>query len=296
LVNSIRTVKEGSILKDYKIASVVVTYNRKDLLKKNISCLLEQTTKLDAIYIVDNASNDGTDEVVRSFVSTGMIKYIKLEENLGGSGGFSTGIRQAYSDGYDFIWGMDDDAFPDINALEQIMLAVKALGPENCYWSNCNNDSSFDGEYKEVDSWMFVGFFLPRTVIEKVGFPRDDFFIYHDDIEYAYKIRKKGIKIIKVRDSIIKHSDSPSREFYSRELFSRRITVPKMSSWKFYYYVRNDILRYPFWDPNRYREIFYTLPKMFVKIILTGAPYKKIFLKAYFHGLFNVTGKVINPG
>ena len=283
-------------MKDYKIASVVVTYNRKDLLKKNISCLLEQTTRLDAIYIVDNASNDGTDEIVRNFLSTGMIKYIKLEENLGGSGGFSTGIRQAYSDGYDFIWVMDDDAFPDRNALKQIMLAVKALGPENCYWSNCNNDSNFDGEYKEVDASMFVGFFLPRTVIEKVGFPRNDFFIYYDDLEYSYRIRKKSIKIIKVRDSIIEHSDSPSREFYSRELFSRRITVPKMSSWKLYYYVRNDILRYPFLDSNRYREIFYTLPKMFVAIVLTGAPYKKIFLKAYFHGIFNVTGKVVDPG
>ena len=43
-----------------KIAAVVVTYNRKELLFQCLDALLKQTYPLDAIYIIDNASTDGT--------------------------------------------------------------------------------------------------------------------------------------------------------------------------------------------------------------------------------------------
>ena len=43
-----------------KIAAVIVTYNRKELLIKSINALLEQTLPLDAIFIIDNKSTDGT--------------------------------------------------------------------------------------------------------------------------------------------------------------------------------------------------------------------------------------------
>ena len=46
------------------VASVTVTYNRLEKLKKNIECLLKQSKQLDAIYIIDNASTDGTKEYV----------------------------------------------------------------------------------------------------------------------------------------------------------------------------------------------------------------------------------------
>ncbi len=48
-----------------KVAAVVVTYNRKQLLKENISCLMSQTLreKMD-IVIIDNHSSDGTKEVL----------------------------------------------------------------------------------------------------------------------------------------------------------------------------------------------------------------------------------------
>mgnify|MGYP003756333303 CR=1 FL=1 len=56
---------------------------------------------------MDNASTDGTTFTVNEFASFGIVKYFRLQENIGGSGGFSFGIKQAYEDGYDFIWGMD---------------------------------------------------------------------------------------------------------------------------------------------------------------------------------------------
>ncbi len=42
------------------VAAVVVTYNRKVLLKECLDALLAQTRPLDSIIVVDNASTDGT--------------------------------------------------------------------------------------------------------------------------------------------------------------------------------------------------------------------------------------------
>ena len=48
-----------------KIAAVVVTYNRKDLLKECLDALLNQTRPLDSIILIDNASTDGTPEFLK---------------------------------------------------------------------------------------------------------------------------------------------------------------------------------------------------------------------------------------
>jgi GT2 family glycosyltransferase len=59
----VRVCSEGcrSVLQDKeKIAAVVVTYNRKDLLGQCLDSLLRQSHPLDAIYVIDNHSTDGT--------------------------------------------------------------------------------------------------------------------------------------------------------------------------------------------------------------------------------------------
>ena len=45
-----------------KIIAVVVTYNRLELLKRNLDCLKRQETPLAAIVVVDNGATDGTHE------------------------------------------------------------------------------------------------------------------------------------------------------------------------------------------------------------------------------------------
>ena len=49
---------------DLRVAAVVVTYNRKELLMECLEALLRQTRPLQAIYIIDNASTDGTPELL----------------------------------------------------------------------------------------------------------------------------------------------------------------------------------------------------------------------------------------
>lgn len=70
------------------IAAVVVTFNRKELLKENIEALIKQTYKEFDIFIIDNASTDGTEESIREYIQSNKIKYVNTGKNLGGARGF----------------------------------------------------------------------------------------------------------------------------------------------------------------------------------------------------------------
>ena len=73
------------------ITAVVVTFNRKELLKKNIEALRRQK-ELTTILVVNNGSTDGTAEWLDSQSDLLVIH----QSNVGGSGGFYTGIDAAY--------------------------------------------------------------------------------------------------------------------------------------------------------------------------------------------------------
>lgn len=282
-----------------KIAAVVVTYNRKEKLIINLQHLITQTRPLDRIYIIDNCSTDRTFEFVKDYISNekNNVAYIRLEENLGGSGGFSYGIKKAYQDGFDFIWGMDDDAYPELDALQKLISSYKNINQISCLWSNCNNDKEFEGPIKKVTNWMFVGFFIPKQIIERVGFPRDDFFIYHDDTEYSYRIIKNGFNIYKVKDSLIIHQDTISQNYIDVNFIGRTIHIFKLpkQDWKFYYYVRNYLLKFSYKDINKYKVIFVKMPVIFVKTILMEPKKLFLFVKAFYHGICDKSGINMKP-
>ncbi len=105
-----------------KICTVIVTYNRYELLKECLDSLLNQTYKTD-ILIVNNASTDGTDIKIKTdgYLKNENIIYKELDKNLGGAGGFSFGVKFALDNNYDYVWLMDDDAEPELNTLEGLI-------------------------------------------------------------------------------------------------------------------------------------------------------------------------------
>lgn len=131
-----------------RIAANVVTYNRKELLIECLTALLNQTYPLDAIYIIDNASTDGTPKLLREnwFIERIVvdeepmeivkkvkmlsennknkeieIHYVRMSENTGSSGGQYEGVKRVYERGYDWLWLMDDDVVPDEGCLYELL-------------------------------------------------------------------------------------------------------------------------------------------------------------------------------
>ena len=99
------------------VIAVVVTYNRLELLKRNLSCLRRQTVPLTTLVVVDNGSTDGTGAWLDEQED---VKTIH-QTNVGGAGGFYTGMEYARLADADWIWCMDDDVFPRPDCLEQLL-------------------------------------------------------------------------------------------------------------------------------------------------------------------------------
>ena len=98
------------------IIAVVVTYNRIELLKRTVRCL-QQNKPVSSIVVVNNGSTDATAEWLKTQSGLTVIN----QANVGGSGGFYTGMQYAYQAGADWIWCMDDDVFPRADCLERLL-------------------------------------------------------------------------------------------------------------------------------------------------------------------------------
>jgi len=187
----------------------VVTYNRSGLLTKLLESIAVMDPQPGHVVIVDNASSDDTTQVVESFrdrIGTQLV-YRRLDENTGGSGGFSEGVRVAYELGSTWIWLMDDDVevLPDGLAkmgtwaprFKSIQGRRYDFDGSEFYWQYRVAEplaipipfapSGFDESgYKEMNSGCFEGMFIHRDIVERIGLPDPRFFIYWDDQTYGW--------------------------------------------------------------------------------------------------------------
>lgn len=224
-----------------KAIAVVVSYNRRALLSECIAALRNQTTKLDAILVVNNGSTDDTEQWLKE---QNDVHYI-TQKNLGSSGGFHAGISWAYANGYSWIWCMDDDGYPREDALENLLAVdTEQLCLRNCAVINKGDKKTFVWKTKnfatidDVDTNIiygvghpFNGTLLHRKIVERVGLPKPSLFLWGDESEYLQRITKQHkIPVCTIANSVHYHPASA---------FSYKNDWDFSKSWKMYYYVRN---------------------------------------------------------
>lgn len=249
-----------------RIAAVVVTYNRRERLEGCLESLIRQDRRLDEILVIDNASTDDTQDMLKRNYD-GKITHVRLENNQGGSGGFYEGIRLAYEKGYDWIWAMDDDVEPEPDALAALVASpafsdpsVGLLGSlilnaelKPQLWMYCRFNSIFstcrvvtEDDLKSpllpIEGGSFVGPFIRREAVASVGLPLKEFFIYWDDTEYWYRV-SKHFKTFLVPPSRVIHRNAlkaqPKRKFLG--IFEVNAGAPLAQDWRRYYMVRNGV-------------------------------------------------------
>ncbi len=237
------------------ITAVVVTYNRKELLIRCIEHLRQQTVGLDSIIVVNNGSTDGTDVWLDSQKDLDVIH----QKNVGGSGGFFRGIQHAYEKGYDWIWCMDDDVYPELDCLENLLkqdnvetgvlcplrrqrgnvflTEIKKFNLRNPFKSlHANFVTLNDLKNKDalnIEGITFEGPLIKRKVVEQIGLPNKELFLLYDDSDYGYRAILAGWRIKLVVKAIL-----------NKELFfvnDDRVTQVQKGKWKLYYHIRNSV-------------------------------------------------------
>lgn len=210
-----------------KVAVVIVTFNRKTLLAECIEAILSQNYTNFTLYLIDNASTDGTKEYIQKYLEKDCVQYYNTGENLGGAGGFNFGMKKAAEDGsIDYICLMDDDTIVTKTAIEQLVSDAEKLNDD--FGFLCSYVEFTDGTYckmnrpnvdkfkwlegaqflKEglvrVDRATFVSFFIKKSTVKEMGLPIKEFFIWSDDTEYSNRIAKKYASYFSI-NSVVTH-------------------------------------------------------------------------------------------
>jgi len=275
-----------------KIVAVVVTFNRLELLKECITSLRNQTRKLDEIIVVNNDSSDGTKEWLSDQKDLTKIH----QANLGGAGGFYTGIKVAYENGYDWIWIMDDDAEAESNTLSKMTVKlskdIAAICPD-VYDSNNmrvsdhrsmrkNNFIMFYNLQKPLSSDVqnknsvkievssFVGPMINSKAIARVGLPIKDFFLHNDDVEYSLRLLEYGDIILLPKNKIF-HREQNTKTVIEHKIFGKQIFRQIYSQyWIKYFTLRNFYFVLILHSQSKlqiYMSIFFTCIREMILII-----------------------------
>lgn len=298
-----------------KIAAIVVTYNRITLLKKCINALRNQTQKLDSIIVINNNSTDGTKEWLNLQNDLSIIH----QENVGGSGGFYRGIKEAYERGYDWIWAMDDDVNPTPTCLEELckyldspqtgilcpqriknghihideVLKFNLSNPFRKLKRNLQPTDIKDNQPIDIEGMAFEGPLISKKTVEKIGLPNKDLFIFWDDTDYAYRTTLSQLKVKYIPNAILNKED----------LSSTPTNTSIQRSWKVPYGLRNLIYFTHTYGCNTFFRILYprfVLLRYCIGFILHQIKkdryYAKqdlnLILKAFHNGINNQLGKL----
>ena len=236
-----------------KIIAVVVTYNRINCLKKLLKALKKQTVKLETIIVVNNDSTDGTREYLSMLDDIIVIN----QENIGGSGGFWSGLIEASRYASDWIWCMDDDVYPRADCLEQLLkfnssdigiLCPRRIQDGKVFYSEykklnlsnpfkplhylpLNDDDIIADAPVSIEGMVFEGPLIKRKIIDEIGFPNKELFIFYDDTDYSYRTVLAGYKVLYVPSAIM------DKEFFNKHL--SREAIVNRQRWKTWYHIRN---------------------------------------------------------
>ena len=237
-----------------EVCAVVVTYNRKEKLKRCIECLLSQTEKKCDVIVIDNASTDGTEEMLLEEFNIPEILYCNTGSNLGSAGGFSFGVKKGVLLGYKYIWIMDDDVFPDKKALDELFKADLYLNGEwGClssfaYWKDgsiCKanrqkrglfvflRDSDYEKKYVRAKMVSFASMLVKAEAVFKVGLPIADYFFYTDDYEFSARIGEK-YPVYVIPSSKVLH-------FMDRNIKADIVRDPLSKMYRYETLYRNDV-------------------------------------------------------
>ena len=225
-----------------RVAAVVVTYNRRDLLEGTLRGLLTATVRPDVLIVVDNASDDGTPEFLSDWaVGEGaetargtVLDLVRLETNTGGAGGFVVGMERAVLDHRaDYVWIMDDDTEPQADSLAEALSALATISaqgvPEPAYlaslvrWTDgrphpMNRTKErllLDAAGKaraeslgltSIRTASFVSIFISADAIRRHGLPIADYFIWNDDFEFTARITRTGEAFAVPASEVLHHT------------------------------------------------------------------------------------------
>lgn len=293
------------------VCAIVVTFNRKVLLCRCLTNILKQSYRVSQLIVVDNNSYDSSQEFVQTkleeVILSSNIKFSwkRLDNNLGGAGGFHAGVEEfIQSSNCDYVWLMDDDGYPNPCCLEKLLkysdnnsyigplvlsdkdkksLAFPIRLPSSL--KTIDNLKDLKDNQKELLRVVlpFNGTLISREIVTRIGSPDPKYFIWGDEVDYTERAKKSGANISTICDAFYYH---PKSENLGAPMFFNllRYNHPS-SSLKLYCYCRNNFINKRKYSGFLSAILFSAKTLWFYTITYPSLSDLKVSLKAFWHGI-----------
>lgn len=185
------------------VAAVVVTKDRGEVLRETLASLAVQGPALAKIVVVDSGSRIAPTDVVSEFAPEATL--VLAGDNVGFGAGLAIGMRVCRRNDPDFYWLLDDDSPVLPGSLDAALNVLRehpsigVLGNRGGHIrlglirhvGRARARSPFDVDFCLVD-----GALVSRDVVQVIGYPREDFFMMLEDIEYTDRARRAGHRVV----------------------------------------------------------------------------------------------------
>jgi len=287
------------------VAAIVVTHNRRNVLEHTLAAVTGQTCTPGRVCVVDNASEDGSEAMVRSHFPD--VDYLHLADNSGPAGGFAAGLRHLAGGPFEYLWFLDDDSRPSPNALERILDVSRRLPqsgavgldggrlrwgvPRHGEYRVSPLDLPGAGPVRPCDFVLWDGAVIPSRVVSEVGYPREELFIMMEDVEYTNRIRRAGWEVVCLQEALIERAHLGSGGAGSSSL---------PPPWRGYYQTRNHLLVIR--KHHSVCEVVAWLWRLSKQLVTTVVVLDRrrerlrMRLLGAWHGVIKVSGRRVEPG
>jgi len=233
-----------------KVAIVIANYNCIDILRSTLESISRLSYTNYKVVIVDDCSANSPDQVLTEFPE---VVLLKNKKNMGFASTNNRGIRYALRRGADYIMLLNNDTEVTPHLLNELLNHANKKTitvPKILYFKNKNriwyaggimdwehgavkhigmgrNDNLDEmKEIREVEFACGCCMLIHKDIINEVGYLPEEYYLYHEDVDYSVRVRDKGIRILYVPTAVLAH-----RIGYS----SGGTSVP----YKKYYFYRN---------------------------------------------------------
>ncbi|SVB07512.1 uncharacterized protein METZ01_LOCUS160366 [marine metagenome] len=210
-----------------------------------------------SIIIVDNGSTSDTYEtIVQWSRQEPRAIVIRMEQNLGFVGGSNAGIHHALQGNTDYILLLNNDTVVTPEFISRLVAVAEqadnigivgpkvyqyqeerifdSAGTRAYFWLAQGmlraHGESDEGQYDREEDVPYItgcALLIKRTVIEKIGLMDEDYFNYFDDLDWGYRTKLAGYRLIYVPKAVIQHKGSQAMglgsPFYFHHMIRSRI-------------------------------------------------------------------------
>lgn len=193
------------------VSIVVLSFNRKDTLARNLAALTQMVEEAGCeLIVVDNASTDGSAEIIPAMLAgRPNTRFIANEDNLGVAGGRNAGWREASRE---FILNVDDDALVAIDAIVSMLSLMRAqpgiaiISPRILHAETRTRQLDMGDCQRSIANFHGACHLLRTALIERIGINDELCSFGGEEIDYSIRARSAGFDVVYTPDATVLHN------------------------------------------------------------------------------------------